>query len=134
MVMAGGIRVLVVDDEEMITLNYRRVLSANGFRVMAAGNGLEALELMGVDRFDVVLLDLQMPGMDGMDVLRTIKERWPRSEVVVVSGTPSIQTAKTAVKLGAYDYLTKPVVPAAVIRATTGAWVQKRWTIQRECA
>jgi len=132
--MEDRIRVLVVDDEEVVRLGYRRVLSSDGFNVMAAGNGLEALELMGDDRFDVVLLDMRMPGMDGMQVLRAIKEQWPQSEVVVVTGYPSIETAKEAVKLGAYDYLAKPVVPAAVIRATTGAWMQKRWTIQREYA
>jgi len=130
--MTDKIRVLVVDDEEVVRLGYRRVLSADGFRVMAAGDGREALDLMAGDRFDVVLLDLRMPGMDGLDVLQAIKERWPESEVVVVTGYPSIDTAKKAVKLGAYDYLAKPVVPEAVIRATTGAWMQKRWALQRE--
>ena len=130
--MENRIRVLVVDDEEVVRLGYRRVLSSDGFRVIAAGNGPEALELMtGGDHFDVVLLDLRMPGMDGMEVLRTIKKQWPESEVVVVTGHASIDTAKEAVKLGAYDYLAKPVVPEAVIRATTGAWTQKHWTIQR---
>ena len=126
------IRVLVVDDEEVVRLGYRRVLSGDGFCVMSAGGGTEALELMADKRFDVVLLDLRMPGMDGLAVLRAIKDRWPESEVVVVTGYPSLETAKEAVKLGAYDYLAKPVVPETVIRATTGAWMQKRWSIQRE--
>jgi len=132
--MENRIRVLVVDDEEVVRLGYRRVLSADGFRVMAAGNGPEALDMMDGDTFDVVLLDMRLPGMDGLEVLRAIKERWPQSEVVVVTGYPSIDAAKEAVKLGAYDYLAKPVVPEAVIRATTGAWMQKRWALQRECA
>jgi len=130
--MENRIRVLVVDDEEVVRLGYWRVLSADGFRVKAASNGPEALNMMVGDPFDVVLLDMRMPGMDGMDVLRVIKERWPQSEVVVVTGYPSIETAKEAVKLGAYDYLAKPVVPEAVIKAATGAWMQKRWAIQRE--
>ena len=132
--MEDRIRVLVVDDEEVVRLGYRRVLSTDGFRVMAAGNGAEALDLRAGDRFDVVLLDLRMPGMDGLDVLRAIKERWPESEVVVVTGYPSIETAKEAVKLGAYDYIAKPAVPDVVLRATTGAWMQKRWALQREPA
>ena len=101
---------------------------------MADGNGAEALDLMAGDRFDVVLLDLRMPGMDGLEVLRAINERWPESEVVVVTGYPSIETAKEAVKLGAYDYIAKPAVPDTVLRATTGAWMQKRWSLQREPA
>ena len=72
--------------------------------------------------------------IEGLGVLQSIKERWPESEVVVVTGYPSIETAKEAVKLGAYDYLAKPVVPDAVLRATTGAWMQKRWALQREPA
>ena len=132
--MEDRIRVLVVDDEEVVRLGYRRVLSTDGFRVMAAGNGAEALDLMAGGRFDVVLLDLRMPGMDGLDVLRAIKERWPESEVVVITGYPSIETAKEAVKLGAYDYIAKPVVPDVVLRATTGAWMQKRWALHREPA
>lgn len=130
--MDDRIRVLVVDDEEVVRLSYRRVLSDGSFTVMAAGDGDEALNLMDGGRFDVVLLDMRMPGMDGMEVLRAIKQRWPQSEVVVVTGYPSIETAKEAVKLGAYDYLAKPVVPEAVIRATTGAWMQKRWALQRD--
>jgi two-component system response regulator AtoC len=132
MTMDDRIRVLVVDDEEVVRLSYRRVLSNGSFTVMAAGDGDEALNLMDGGRFDVVLLDMRMPGMDGMEVLRAIKQRWPQSEVVVVTGYPSIETAKEAVKLGAYDYLAKPVVPEAVIRATTGAWMQKRWALQRD--
>lgn len=132
--MEDKIRVLVVDDEEVVRVGYRRVLSADGFCVIAAADGSEALSLMGGGRFDVVLLDMRMPGLDGMEVLREIKEQWPRSEVVVVTGFPSIESAKEAVKLGAYDYLAKPMVPEAVIRATTGAWMQKRWALQRESA
>jgi CheY-like chemotaxis protein len=110
--MTDRIRVLVVDDEEVVRLGYRRVLSADGFRVMAAGDGREALDLMGGDRFDVVLMDMRMPGMDGIELLRAIKDQWPESEVVVA----------------------KPLIPEAVIRATTGAWMQKRWALQREPA
>lgn len=130
--MEDKIRVLVVDDEEVIRLSYRRVLSGDGFCVMTVVDGREALELIEDKKFDVVLLDLRMPGMDGLQVLKAIKERSPESEVVIVTGYPSIDSAKEAVRLGAYDYLAKPVIPETVIRATTGAWMQKRWSLQRE--
>lgn len=130
--MEDKIRVLVVDDEEVIRLCYRRVLSGDGFSVVSVVDGREALELIEAKKFDVILLDLRMPGLDGLQVLKAIKDRSPESEVVIVTGYPSIDTAKEAVRLGAYDYLAKPVVPEAVIRATTGAWMQKRWSLQRE--
>jgi DNA-binding NtrC family response regulator len=85
---------------------------------------------MGQHPFDVVLLDQRMPGMDGMTVLETIKEKWPESEVIVITGYPGIESAKKAVKLGAYDYLAKPVGPDEVISAANGALLHKRWALR----
>lgn len=130
--MDGKINVLVVDDEDVVCLGYQRLLSGNSFNVMAAPDGDTALRILEEHTFDVVLLDMKMPGMDGMQVLRTIKERWPDSEVVIITGYPTLETVKEAVGFGAYDYLAKPVVPEAVIRATTGAIMQKRWALHRE--
>jgi DNA-binding NtrC family response regulator len=80
--------------------------------------------------FDVVLLDLRMPDIDGMDVLKTIKQRWPDSEVIVITGYPSLETAKEAVRLGAFNYLAKPVGPSDVIKAANDAVIQKRWSLR----
>jgi len=79
--------------------------------------------------FDVILLDLRMPGLDGMSVLKTIKERWPESEVVVITGCASLETVKEAVQLGACDYLSKPVGPDEVIHAANGALTRKKWAL-----
>ena len=81
--------------------------------------------------FDLVLLDLRMPGLDGMMVLKTIKERWPESEVVIITGYPSIETAKEAVRLGAYNYLAKPLSPNDVVEAANGAMMKKRWGLHK---
>ena len=81
---------------------------------------------------DIILLDLRMPGLDGMDVLKTIKQRWPDSEVVVITGYPTIETAKEAVRLGAHNYIAKPVGPDDVIRAAHEAMTQKRWALRSE--
>ena len=80
----------------------------------------------------MVLLDLRMPGADGIAVLKAIKARSPESEVVIITGYPSIETAKEAVRLGACDYLSKPVAPEAVIHATHDAVLRKRWTLHPE--
>jgi DNA-binding NtrC family response regulator len=79
-----------------------------------------------------VLLDLRMPGMDGMSVLRTIKQKWPEAEVVVITGYPTLETAKEAIRLHAYDYLAKPVDPDDVIRVASGAMRQKTWSLHRD--
>jgi DNA-binding NtrC family response regulator len=73
-----------------------------------------------------------MPGLDGMDVLKTIKERWPDSEVVVITGYPTIESAKESVRLGAFNYLAKPVGPDDVIKAANDAITQKRWALRSD--
>ncbi len=122
-------RVLVVDDNEIVRLSYLRSLTAAHCNVETAWNGDEALRAMEEQPFDVVLLDLRMPGMSGMDVLKAIKEKWPDTEVVVITGYPSVETAKEAVQLGAHNYLAKPVGPVEVIKATSDAVTQKQWAL-----
>jgi len=103
-------------------------------KVEMVSNGQDALQVMGQRPFDVVLLDLLMPGMNGMTVLSTIKRRWPESEVIIFTGYPALETAKEAVSLGAYDYLAKPAGPDDVINAAHGAMNHKRWTLRSDPA
>lgn len=130
--MDARTNILVVDDDEVVRLSYFRSLKSAHCNAEVVCDGNEALRLMEQYPFDVVLLDLRMPGLDGMSVLQTIKEKWPESEVVIITGYPSIETAKEAVRLGAYDYLAKPVGPEDVINAATGAMMQKRWALHRD--
>lgn len=123
--------VLVVDDEEVVRRSFSRSLEGVRCDVEAVPDGSEALRAMERDAFDLVMLDLRMPGMDGMTVLKTIKEKWPESEVVVVTGYPSIESAKEAIRLGASDYLAKPVGPEEVIKAACSAMLHKEWTLHR---
>jgi DNA-binding NtrC family response regulator len=103
--MNAQAKVLVVDDEEVVRRSHLTVLRNTQSRVEAVPDGEQALRAMEAGPFDVVLLDLRMPGMDGMTVLKTIKRRWPDSEVVVITGYPSVETAKEAIRLGAFHYL-----------------------------
>jgi two-component system nitrogen regulation response regulator NtrX len=102
-------RVLVVDDERSIRSALRNVLQYEQYAVAEAGTGAEALENLKTDVFDVVLLDIKMPGMDGMEVLRTIKETDPDIPVIMISGHGTIETAVEATKIGAFDFLEKPL-------------------------
>lgn len=124
--------ILIVDDEEVVRHSQLRTLADAHCNAAVAWNGIEALQVMEQHPFDVVLLDLRMPGLDGMSVLKTIKERWPESEVVIITGYPSIETAKEAVRLGAYNYLAKPVSPDDVVKVANDAMMKKKWGLQRD--
>lgn len=101
-------RILVVDDEVIARDNLALALGRQGHATVAAANGREALELLQAQEFDLVLTDLKMEGMDGLTLLREIKGRYPDIEVMVLTGYPTVDTAVTAMRAGAYDYLAKP--------------------------
>jgi DNA-binding NtrC family response regulator len=110
----GSIRVLVVDDERPTRLLMERELPRAGCVVATAESGEEGLEKVRSQEFDVILLDLKMPGIGGMETLRRIRDAGSSAEVVVLTGHPDVATAIEAMKLGAYDYLTKPFKLAEV--------------------
>ena len=102
------IRVLIVDDEERFRTTLLKILMAKGIQATAASGGAAALAELDRCAYDVVLLDVKMPGMDGIEVLKTLRERRCPAEVIVLSGHAAIDTAMAIVRLGAFDYLLKP--------------------------
>ena len=107
--MKEGTHILVVDDEVNIRSALVTLLEKKGHRVCGVGTGEEALEQLEASTPDLVLTDLKMPGISGLEFLRRLKEKWPEIEVVVMTAYGSIDTAVEAMRCGAYDYLTKPV-------------------------
>lgn len=117
-------RILVVDDEKNIRLVLDQCLSEEGYRVETAVSGEHAVEKFTAEPYDLVLLDMKMPGMDGIEVLRRIKRAAADVPVIMVTGYGSIETAVETMKLGAVDYLRKPFTPDE-IRAAVAAVVQR---------
>jgi two-component system nitrogen regulation response regulator NtrX len=95
--------ILVVDDEESILTSLSSILQDEGYEVAVAKNGVEALRVYTMDPPDLMLLDIWMPEMDGMETLRRVRELVPMAQVMMMSGHGSIETAVKAIKLGAYD-------------------------------
>ena len=104
----AGLRVLLVDDEVVFTENMSSLLTTRGYQVTAVNHGESAIQALEEKEFDVVVLDLKMPGMDGMATLKEIKKLGLFTETLILTGHGAVDTALEAVKLGAYDYLTKP--------------------------
>ena len=102
-------KIMVVDDEDSIRQSLSDVLKDEGFKVISARDGQEALKLLDSTQPDLVLLDIWMPGMDGTEVLKRIKTARPGLQVIMISGHGNIEAAVKAIKLGAYDYIEKPL-------------------------
>jgi two-component system phosphate regulon sensor histidine kinase PhoR len=119
------IPVLVVDDERDIRDGVERFLSRMGCRVMKAGSGEEGLELLKTEPVWVVLLDLKMPGMDGLEALPIIKCDHPEAMVIIITGFATVETAIEAMKNGAYDFIPKPFNPDQ-LRITVGRAIERR--------
>jgi len=106
--VADKLKVLVVDDEEGLRTILRNELSDHGFEVMEADGGQSAIGQMSVMRPDLVILDVRMPGMDGLQVLRAIREKDLAGKVIMLTAVGELKVARESVELGANDFMTKP--------------------------
>lgn len=106
--MSEAVRVLLVDDEESYVDTLKKRLSRRGLSVLTANSGEAALAILADNPMDVVLLDVKMPGMDGMEALTRIKEAHPRVEVIMLTGHANVDVAIRGMEQGAFDYLMKP--------------------------
>ncbi len=104
-------RILVVDDEKIMREGAERILTKEGWKATIAENGERGLELIKDGKFRILLLDLMMPGISGMDVLKTVREGQPDLLVIVITGYATIENAVEAMKSGAYDFISKPFTP-----------------------
>src|SRR6187455_589835 len=122
----SGKRILIIDDEENIRRVTRLTLEAAGYEVSEAGDGEKGIEDFGDgSRWDAVLLDQRMPGMDGLETLRLINERDPTARVIMSTAYASIELAVDAMKLGATDFVRKPMTPE-ILRNSVAAALAKQ--------
>ncbi len=119
-------RVLTIDDEAVVCESIRRVLVPEGYHVSTSTSSRDGLELMKKEAFDLLLLDIKMPDMDGIEVLRRVSDMSPETEVIIITGYATIETAVEAIKLGAFDYLEKPVSPPQLLVAVARALERKQ--------
>lgn len=119
------VKVLIVDDEKDFVEMFSLRLTRQGEKVSAAYSGQEALDLLEKTQIDVVILDIRMPGMDGIETLKKIKAGHPLVEVILLTGHGSTETAVEGMKEGAFDYLMKPADFEDISAKLTNAWKRK---------
>jgi len=124
--------VLVVDDEQDIRDASERILSRAGYQVQKASRGDQAMDIINKDSVDIVLLDLKMPGMDGLEVLARIREQNTQIQVIVITGYATVETAIEAMKQGAYDFIPKPFEPDQLRIVVHRAWEKIRFVREAE--
>ena len=118
-------RVLVVDDEIDFLETIVKRLQARNIKVMGAESGHQALDLMAEKDFDVVVLDVKMPGMDGIETLREMKKKKPLVEVIMLTGHASVESGIQGMQLGAFDYVMKPVALDELLEKIRQAYERK---------
>jgi len=119
------VKILVVDDEEIVLKSCRKILEGGGHEVFCALSGQEAFVYLEKEPIDLVITDIKMPGMDGMEVLERVKEKYPDILVIMITGYSTVQSAVQAMKLGAFDYIPKPFTPDEVLVVVEKAMEKK---------
>jgi DNA-binding NtrC family response regulator len=123
-------RIMLVDDEEGFLFTTKKLLERKGLQVTTAASGHEALEKLVGESVHVVILDVKMPGMDGVAVLKAVKSRYPLVQVVMLTGHGTVESAMEGLRSGATDYLMKPIDIDELIAKAEEAFV--RWQIMEE--
>ena len=120
------IKLLLVDDEDRFRSTLSKRLAEKGVVAETAANGVEALKVVKSKPVDVIVLDIKMPEMDGIETLRHIKKMNPDIEIILLTGHANIESAVEGMRLGAYDYLMKPCDLEQLLEKITEAWTAKR--------
>jgi DNA-binding NtrC family response regulator len=123
--MASLPRILIVDDEKRFRTTMSKFLAASGLTAATAGSGREALEELRRTSYDVIILDVRMPEMSGVEALKEIKKIDPEVEVIIMTGYASVDTAKEIMTRGAYDYMLKPCAVEELMEKIDAAYERK---------
>ena len=116
------IRILLVDDEKDFVETLAERLQLRDFNVRTAFSGIEAIKLVKEEEFDVIFLDVKMPGMDGIEALKQVKNLKSLPQVIMLTGNATVETAIEGMKVGAFDYIMKPVVTEDLIELIAKAY------------
>ncbi|MCI4625088.1 MAG: response regulator [Candidatus Magnetoovum sp. WYHC-5] len=123
--------ILILDDDSMITMTLKRILSAEGFSVNGVAKGEDALKYLAKDEFHLLVSDIRLPGMGGMEVLKEARVMQPATDVVMITGYPTLEDARESIRLGAFEYVEKPFTPDFIVNIAKKIFEQKGWVLRQ---
>lgn len=130
--MQTGCNILVVDDEDEFRETMAKIFRHRGVNVDTADGCIEALDKLRTKAFEVVIMDISMPGVNGIQCLGQIKQRWPSIEVIILTGHASVSSGIQGMEKGAFDYCLKPIDPDELFEKIKLAWEKVRITQDKD--
>ncbi len=124
-------RILVLDDDPVIGLSCKRILGAEGYVVSTATRGEEAIKRLSNEEFDLFISDIRLPDIYGIEVLQEAKIIQPKTDVVIITGYPTLEDAKEAIRLGAFEYIEKPFTPDFMINVAKKVFDKRGWILRK---
>jgi CheY-like chemotaxis protein len=124
-------RILVLDDDPVVTLSCKRILGAEGYSISTVEKGNEALEKLAKEDFDLLISDVRLPDISGMVVLKEARIIKPETDIVIITGYPTLEDAKESVRLGAFEYIEKPFTPDFMINVAKKIFDRKGWILRQ---
>jgi len=124
-------RILVLDDDPVVTLSCKRILGAEGYSITTAERGEDALNKLAKEDFDLFISDVRLPDINGMTVLKEARVIKPKTDVVIITGYPTLEDARESTRLGAFEYIEKPFTPDFMVNVAKKIFDTKGWILRK---
>lgn len=124
-------KILVLDDDPVVTLSCKRILGAEGYNIITADKGEDAIKKISNEEFDLLISDIRLPDINGITVLKESKIIQPKLDVVIITGYPTLDDAKESVRLGAFEYIEKPFTPDFMLNVASKVFDQRGWILRK---
>lgn len=124
-------RILVLDDDPIVTLSCKRILGAEGFSISTVEKGEDALKRLSKEDFDLLISDVRLPDISGMEVLKEARVIKPKTDVVIITGYPTLEDAKESTRLGASEYIEKPFTPDFMLNVAHKVFDTRGWILRQ---
>jgi CheY-like chemotaxis protein len=124
-------KIIVLDDDPVVTLSCKRILGAEGYNITTVARGEEALKKIEKEEYDLLITDIRLPDMHGIEVVREARIIQPNTDVVVITGYPTLEDAKESIRLGAFEYIEKPFTPEFMINVAKKIFDRRGWILRQ---